>query len=208
MGAKSSRQGVVALFKLGKIPSCGNGANWEVDYWGLFAGQEFQLFLQAVNLLNVPGPTAVPQRNWYNFYANVKQIYRALPYHNFYHALSVIHYSAKLALECVALPHLSEGHRFALLVSALCHDVDRRGCNNAFEVVSRSELESHSAAKSFEIAFSNGPGTSSRNIFEKFDSETYTNVRQVIVAAILSTDMAFHGTHLKKLEAFESKNIG
>eukprot|EP00927_Polykrikos_kofoidii_P071724 TRINITY_DN6795_c0_g1_i1.p1 TRINITY_DN6795_c0_g1~~TRINITY_DN6795_c0_g1_i1.p1 ORF type:complete len:1023 (+),score=152.99 TRINITY_DN6795_c0_g1_i1:337-3069(+) len=218
VGPKSTRQDVVELFKLDEIPSWANITNWELDYWGLTVGQEFQLFLQALNLLDVPGSIAVPQINLHNFYTNVRNNYRALPYHNFHHALSVIHYSAKLALVGDMLPQLSGELRFALLVSALCHDVDHRGCNNAFEVVSRSELairyndnsplESHSAAKSFELAFSKGPGTSSCNIFGTFDSETYTTVRHIIISAILSTDMKCHGTHLKKLQTLESASIG
>eukprot|EP00927_Polykrikos_kofoidii_P071726 TRINITY_DN6795_c0_g2_i2.p1 TRINITY_DN6795_c0_g2~~TRINITY_DN6795_c0_g2_i2.p1 ORF type:complete len:1042 (+),score=207.31 TRINITY_DN6795_c0_g2_i2:471-3128(+) len=210
---KARREELSSLFKLDATPTWANITNWELDYWRLDSGQEFQLFLQAFNALDVPESIEVVQMNLHNFYTAIKKNHRPHPYHNFQHALAVIHYSTNLSIASTALKYLNGTLRFAMLISGLCHDVDHRGCNNAFEIMSRSELalryndysplESHAAARTFEIAFSKGTLTSSCNVFKTFDTQVFNTVRQIIVAAILSTDMKNHGKHMKKLQALQ-----
>jgi len=105
--------------------------------------------------------------------------------------------------------YLSKSDIFALLVGSLCHDVDHRGFNTSFEVITRSELalryndssplENHHCALTFELAFSNGDA----NIFKDMGKDFYEPMRKFMVAAIIGTDMKFHGDHVKKAQRFD-----
>ena len=70
-----------------------------------------------------------------------KKGYRNPPYHNWYHAVSVAHFSYLLFQNCQQLSQLSDIEVLALFFSCLCHDIDHRGTNNAFQVSSVSVRE-------------------------------------------------------------------
>merc|ERR1712048_543309 len=95
----------------------------------------------------------------------------------------------------------------ALGIGALCHDIGHRGRNTSFEIQTKSELamryndrsplENHHCAKAFEIALKT-PGDKC-NIFKKWNQESYSRVRRILVSIILGTDMALHGEHVQRL---------
>lgn len=66
----------------------------------------------------------------------VKKGYRDPPYHNWYHAISVAHFSYVLHHHCDLFSVLSEMEVLAIFISCLCHDIDHRGTNNAFQLSS------------------------------------------------------------------------
>lgn len=68
----------------------------------------------------------------------VRKGYRNPPYHNWYHGFSVAHFCYVLFKNCNKLSSLEDIEALALFVSCLCHDVDHRGTNNAFQVSSVS----------------------------------------------------------------------
>eukprot|EP00731_Ephydatia_muelleri_P031041 Em0022g555a len=137
------------------------------------------------------------------FIIMVKKGYRDPPYHNWMHAFSVAHFL--FALYCCSnkLSCLDDLEVLALFVSCLCHDIDHRGTNNAFQVCSKSPLaalytsegsvmERHHLAQTLCIL--NSPGC---NIFENFSDSDYKRIVGTIQNNILDTDIA---THLKKLK--------
>ncbi len=71
----------------------------------------------------------------------VKKGYRDTPYHNWQHALSVAHFCYTLYCQCDNLSFLSDLEIIALFISCLCHDIDHRGTNNAFQVSSVSIID-------------------------------------------------------------------
>ena len=75
----------------------------------------------------------------------VKKGYRDPPYHNWFHALSVTHFCYLMHCHCDLYSVLSELEVFALFVSCLCHDIDHRGTNNAFQLSSVRRLLSGGA---------------------------------------------------------------
>jgi len=133
--------------------------------------------------------------------------YRQVPYHNFQHAISVVHYCYKLFHAAGMTDHMEAADMFACIIGGLCHDCDHRGFNNHFEVMTRSELalryndssplENHHCAMSFEIA-----RDSTCNIFQRFSSDAYMTVRKRMIAGILSTDMKHHGDHIRLISSF------
>ncbi len=92
---------------------------------------------------------------------------------------------------------LTEMDLLALLVAAICHDVDHPGLNNNFQINDSthlallyndlSVLENHHASRSFYLM--NSP---ENNLFANFDESSYREIRRMIISAILATDMAYH----------------
>ncbi|RQM23385.1 hypothetical protein B5M09_003132 [Aphanomyces astaci] len=139
-----------------------------------------------------------------SFVASVAQHYRANSYHNFYHAFQVLH-SAHIQLKVHMRKLLTGLDIFALMIAALCHDVDHPGNNNDFEVKCVSSialthnddavLERHHCRVTFLIL-----NTPSTNILEKVAPDAFRSIRRTIIRCIMATDMANHFTQCKALE--------
>ncbi|PSN49010.1 cGMP-specific 3', partial [Blattella germanica] len=90
-----------------------------------------------------------------------------------------------------------------LLVACLCHDLDHRGTNNAFQTKTESPLailyttstmEHHHFDQCVMILNSEG-----NNIFQSLSTEDYRNVMKTVECAIISTDLAMY---FKKKDSF------
>lgn len=94
---------------------------------------------------------------------------------------------------------------FALIVSALCHDLEHPGVNNPFLVSSRSDLatlyndrsvlENHHCCRAFQLMLH-----SEIQLLSGFTSQDYVAFRAVVLSNILATDMARHGEYTTKLK--------
>jgi len=185
--------------------------HWKIDYWSLTAPEEFHLLWQALELCEIFPALSVERGTLYQYFLGVKRGYRPNPYHNFKHALSTIHYSVKLLEATELIGFLPVSNAFALIIGALVHDVDHRGRNNAFELITKSELairyndlsplENHHCAKAFELSLFSKDGE--RNIFKDLSEEDYVAVRTGIVRAVLATDMKNHGYQCKQMQDFQ-----
>lgn len=122
---------------------------------------------------------------------------RKNPFHNFLHCFTVMHSVYMLLVSTPAKSCFTPSDILALLIGALCHDVDHTGRGNAFEINKgthlallyhdKSVLEQHHAAVAFFTM-----QRSDCNIFGNIDPDTRKRVRQLMIAAILDTDMASH----------------
>lgn len=92
---------------------------------------------------------------------------------------------------------------FGLLVACLCHDLDHRGTNNAFQtktdsplaiLYSTSTMEHHHFDQCVMILNSEG-----NNIFQALSPDDYRKVMKIVETAILSTDLAMY---FKKRNSF------
>eukprot|EP00439_Symbiodinium_sp_Y106_P041405 s1229_g5.t1 len=187
-------------------------SQWEIDYWVLTSHEQFVLLVTAIRQLDIFDHLSIDDGVLMRFFQAVKNTYRSVPFHNFHHAMSTTHYASKMAKAPVVADlsaYLTYPELFALVIGALCHDLDHRGYNNAFEIMTRSELalryndssplENHHCARAFETAL-NGVDC---NIFEDLGPEVYNLVRKRMVAGILATDMKHHGEHVGILKEFE-----
>ncbi|XP_059611325.1 cGMP-specific 3',5'-cyclic phosphodiesterase [Phlebotomus argentipes] len=134
---------------------------------------------------------------------SVRKNYRPVKYHNWRHALNV-------AQTMFAMMKTGKMERFmhdleilGLLVACLCHDLDHRGTNNAFQtktesplaiLYSTSTMEHHHFDQCVMILNSEG-----NNIFQALSPEDYRRVMKTVEAAILSTDLAMY---FKKRKSF------
>lgn len=133
------------------------------------------------------------------------------PYHNWAHAVDVTHGVFRMLNICSAERYLSSHERYALVVSAICHDIGHPGLNNPYLVETshefairyndRSPLENLHCAKLFEIV--SQPKTA---VFSQLDKNQYREARQVCIEAILHTDNTHHFGMVKELQMLYEMN--
>lgn len=153
----------------------------------------------------------------------VRSSYLENPYHSFTHGCDVVASTYRLLLQMRWTDWLSDADAYALLVSALCHDLGHPGKTNPFLVEmsdelalrynDKSPLENMHCARLFEIC--RDPKT---NVFKRFDKSGFKQVRSVCISAILCTDNALHFDLVKDIKRVyetssdlcneESKNAG
>jgi hypothetical protein len=134
-----------------------------------------------------------------------KDLYPDNPFHNFSHGIDVI-CSVERILELVnAAAFLSELEEYALLISALAHDLGHPGYNNGFlcevghelalKYNDRSPLENMHCSTLFGLV-----GKEETSIFSKLDRKQYKEMRAICVEVILHTDMMSHMAMVKELQ--------
>lgn len=136
-----------------------------------------------------------------NFLREIESGYHPNPYHNAMHAADVMQ-----VLHCIIyrgqLGHyMSDEDILGALCSAIIHDYDHPGLNNAFQTHAgtylallyndRSVLENHHCAQAFELMRS-----PQYNILSKVDSQQRKEIRETIISMVLSTDMSLHHRYI------------
>ncbi|XP_033349474.1 cGMP-dependent 3',5'-cyclic phosphodiesterase-like isoform X1 [Bombus vosnesenskii] len=142
------------------------------------------------------------------FILYVKKGYRDAPYHNWIHAFSVAHFGYLLIqnLNLINENYMTHLEALVFLVSCLCHDIDHRGTNNAFQTKRStvlaslyssegSVMERHHFAQTMCILNKEGC-----NIFENVNSEEYSEALDLLKNNILATDLACHFRTVGKQE--------
>ncbi|XP_055677108.1 cGMP-specific 3',5'-cyclic phosphodiesterase isoform X2 [Lutzomyia longipalpis] len=134
---------------------------------------------------------------------SVKKNYRPVKYHNWRHALNVAQTMFAMMKTGKMEQFMHDLEILGLLVACLCHDLDHRGTNNAFQtktesplaiLYSTSTMEHHHFDQCVMILNSEG-----NNIFQALSPDDYRRVMKVVEAAILSTDLAMY---FKKRKSF------
>ncbi|XP_049823253.1 cGMP-specific 3',5'-cyclic phosphodiesterase [Aethina tumida] len=127
---------------------------------------------------------------------SVKKNYRPVKYHNWRHALNVAQTMFAMFKTGKMERFMSDLEILGLLVACLCHDLDHRGTNNAFQtktesplaiLYSTSTMEHHHFDQCVMIL-----NTDSNNIFQALSPDDYRKVMRVVETAILSTDLAMY----------------
>ncbi|MBN3282435.1 PDE11 phosphodiesterase, partial [Polyodon spathula] len=127
----------------------------------------------------------------------VRKNYRTVAYHNWRHAFNVSQCMFLIITTDGFQEVLSDTEILALMVGCLCHDLDHRGTNNAFQAKSGSALaqlygtsatlEHHHFNHAVMILQSEG-----HNIFANLCSKEYSSMMQLLKQAILSTDLTLY----------------
>mmetsp|Transcript_24007 Transcript_24007/g.78106 ORF Transcript_24007/g.78106 Transcript_24007/m.78106 type:complete len:293 (-) Transcript_24007:292-1170(-) len=133
------------------------------------------------------------------------------PYHNWFHAFDVTQTVYCMSLTGETYKTLTDVEYFALIVSALCHDLEHPGVNNPFLVSSRSDLatlyndrsvlENHHCCRAFQLMLH-----SEIQLLSEFTNAQYIAFRAVVLNNILATDMARHGEYTTKLKRLTDPN--
>ncbi|KAM6967490.1 dual 3',5'-cyclic-AMP and -GMP phosphodiesterase 11A [Aplochiton taeniatus] len=127
----------------------------------------------------------------------VRKNYRTVAYHNWRHAFNVSQCMFVMITTAGFQDVLTDAETLALMVGCLCHDLDHRGTNNAFQAKigsalallygTSATLEHHHFNHAVMILQSEG-----HNIFANLCSKEYSSMMQLLKQAILSTDLTLH----------------
>ena len=133
---------------------------------------------------------------------------RSPPYHNWRHGFSVAHFAYLVLRNSSLLARglLTQLEAFALMISAMCHDLDHRGTNESYQISSNSVLaclyssegsvmERHHFAQSMCVL-----NTEGANILESLSKADYTRCLDLIRDNILATDIAHHLRAVPEME--------
>jgi hypothetical protein len=166
------------------------------------AGYIFRTVLRQINF-------EIDENFLSNFISLICDHYNSNHFHNFQHAVNVLHVSYLLLNETNLVNKLKPYIIFALLIAALSHDVDHPGNTNSYEINSLSKyakiyndisvLENHHCSLTFEILEFTG-------LLKPFKDEEFRDIRKTIISCILGTDMSKHGDCVSKLEGFDFEN--
>ena len=151
-----------------------------------------QLFLE----MNVLNKLEISLDLLYQWVLTVRKNYRDVIYHNWRHGLNVAQTMFCMLTTGNMEKHFSGNDCIYLMVASLCHDLDHRGTNNAFQVkvasplatlYSTSVMEHHHIDRSLMIL--NSPST---NIFQNLSTDEYKRALKLVEHAILSTDLVVY----------------
>mmetsp|Transcript_109893 Transcript_109893/g.211472 ORF Transcript_109893/g.211472 Transcript_109893/m.211472 type:complete len:414 (+) Transcript_109893:3-1244(+) len=139
------------------------------------------------------------------FVHTVEKTYYDNPFHNFAHAVDVVHMLGRLMRKIGSDEFLTELDQFALLIASVAHDLGHPGVNNGFlsetsdqlalQYNDRSPLENMHCSKLYNIV-----GEDECNVFSKMTKEQFKEVRKICIEAILHTDMMSHQAIVKDLQ--------
>ncbi|XP_054260068.1 cGMP-specific 3',5'-cyclic phosphodiesterase [Macrosteles quadrilineatus] len=127
---------------------------------------------------------------------SVKKNYRPVKYHNWRHALNVAQTMFAMLKTGKMERFMTDLEILGLLVACLCHDLDHRGTNNAFQtktesplaiLYSTSTMEHHHFDQCVMIL-----NSENNNIFQALSMQDYRYVMKVVENSILSTDLAMY----------------
>lgn len=166
---------------------------------------------------NLMSTFKIQPNTFHRFVVKVKENYLENPFHNFFHAFTVLHSSYMLMSIPKVFEIFNPQEIFAVLIAALCHDLGHRGYTNTFEINSLSDLsiryndksvlENHHTSLAFQLL-----QESDSNILSGVPKETFFYIRKIIIESILSTDMMKHfpliGSHTERFNQISEKPIG
>lgn len=132
----------------------------------------------------------------YRWLLSVKKNYRPVTYHNWRHAFNVAQTMFAMFTEGKLSAKMSRMECLSLLIGCLCHDLDHRGTNNAFQLKSDSPLAQLYSSSTMEhhhfdhcIMILNSEGN---QILNALNTAQYNEVISMLESAILSTDLALY----------------
>jgi hypothetical protein len=179
-----------------------NIGEWDFDCFELIEVTKdpaFEVGVYVFNVLGLSDRFAINNTVLRNFLTAVEHGYNRLNfYHNSIHAADVTASTVFLMQKGLSrCGNLVDLDAFALVVSALCHDIGHPGVNNAFLVATADDLalkyndhsclENMHVNKAFTIILNENC-----NILKCLTKADYQRFRKNMVSAILATDLQLH----------------
>ena len=175
----------------------------EAHHWNLYSFMmddidldEFELAMASVRMF-LESKVLTKYKVSYNvlcrWVLSVKKNYRPVIYHNWRHAFNVSQSIFAMLYTGQMIEQFDDLEVFGFLVACLCHDLDHRGQNNAFQVkiesaladlYSTSVMEHHHFNQCVMLLHTEG-----NNIFATMCSSDYRTVLCHVEHFILSTDL-------------------
>ncbi|CAD5122292.1 DgyrCDS10733 [Dimorphilus gyrociliatus] len=181
--------------------------NWQwEDAEIMFLLRQMYIDLGFLHTFNIEMSTL---QHWlYEIYKN----YNLVPFHNFKHCFMVAQMMYGLTWLIGLRNYVEDIDILILITSAICHDLNHPGYNNAYQINARTELalryndisplENHHCAVAFEIL-----ANPNFNIFRNLDKDVFKKIREGMIKCILATDMAKHSEILSSFKAAIEKGF-
>lgn len=176
--------------------------NFDAQRWDGIGHLRVVFYL--MNYFGVMKEQKVRNDTFLHFLDEISNSYNKVPYHNWRHAVDVTQFvSYQLALTGVH-KILTPLELFALLIAAICHDVNHDGFTNVYNekaetplgilFKNQSVMETHHCQVAIQVV-----SNDLCNIFSSFDSPKIKQVWTLIIALILTTDMGKHHSTLERI---------
>jgi len=144
----------------------------------------------------------IPAKKLSRFIQKAKRGYRSVPYHNWEHGFSVFHFSYAVLKNCEVTNSFKPLERLALLIAAMCHDLDHPGTNSRYQEETNSSLaqeyqadgsilERHHIEKTLNLL-----ENPKNNFVAQLPEDESFQFKKLIREIILATDLT---THFKTL---------
>ena len=188
--------------------------SWDFDIWKLEGEGLLVLTMHIARDFNFPKLFCFKTDIWCHFIWEVQRLMGLSinPYHNFRHVIDVAQSCSCVVKEFSASYCLNEFDTFALIVSAIIHDLEHPGTNNLYQVNAAtplamryndiSVLENHHCAKAFEL-FTH-PNC---DITHSFATDKKKFLRKTIIALVLNTDMTQHFSLRAELDELATRVV-
>ncbi|KAK9831398.1 hypothetical protein WJX81_001157 [Elliptochloris bilobata] len=148
----------------------------------------------------------------WTFVQEVRKAYREVPYHNFFHCVDVTHATYRFIALVGRAVGLSQAERLALMLAALCHDMEHPGVNNAYLVNVRHDLalvyNDASVLENRHLAAMYGllAGLPEADVLAALEPARWRELRRLVINAVIHTDMVHHFPMVSKIEVFYELN--
>ncbi|CAH1373880.1 hypothetical protein MTP99_015245 [Tenebrio molitor] len=178
-----------------KIPPDFYQFSWYINLNSFSQMPQYCLYM----ILQVVHVSEINVKNMMQFILSARKLYRTNPYHNFEHAFNVCH--CMHAILRRNLKKFSVIELKALIIAALCHDLDHGGFTNNFlqlinddlaQLYDESFLENHHFRVTMTIL-------NDCEIYSNLSENTYKIISKEIKEAILATDLALYFKFRAKL---------
>mmetsp|Transcript_22078 Transcript_22078/g.42913 ORF Transcript_22078/g.42913 Transcript_22078/m.42913 type:complete len:569 (+) Transcript_22078:93-1799(+) len=163
-------------------------------------GWHFMQYWQLITNLNVD-PQAM--QKWLRF---VQSQYNETEYHSLTHASDVLQAVFFMLTKAGVEKYLSELEIFALLVAVMVHDLGHDGMNNNFHKNAKTDRAlTHNDVSIQEnhhimTVFTHMHKNKDINILAGFDAAQTAEIRRIIIAVVLATDMSKHFVFMKDFQ--------
>jgi hypothetical protein len=180
--------------------------SWEFDVLQFSNDQLQEIVIDIFGVVNVFETFKVSKETFMSFTRDLAKLYISdNSYHNFKHGCDVLHAVYRLLLSSNFHRACTPLEMYSILVASIAHDVGHPGVNNIFLIKTRhkfalkhndkSPLENMHCTVLYGIL-----GKNESNIFSGFTDNQWRESRNIVITAILGTDMAHHGEQIKKVK--------
>mmetsp|Transcript_32529 Transcript_32529/g.62490 ORF Transcript_32529/g.62490 Transcript_32529/m.62490 type:complete len:1018 (+) Transcript_32529:392-3445(+) len=180
---------------------------WDFDTFALSRAEMYLCVYYMFDQLGVLD--MVPMDCFWIFLKEVDSLYHDNPYHNFNHCVDVAQTLFRILMHVDERMAFTSVEKFAMLVGAICHDLDHPGVSNAFLVSTRDDLameyndssvlENRHVSALYNLVQNNPKA----NIFKIVEEEgNWKDVRKIVISIILHTDMMHHFQMVSQLDVF------
>ncbi|KAK9812543.1 hypothetical protein WJX73_007635 [Symbiochloris irregularis] len=168
---------------------------WDVDFLALSGDEMVDFIFKCFVSSGVIDHFALKEDQLWAFIREVRAHHRDNPYHNLSHTSSVLQAAYLIMRAIEAVDILPKPAILAVLIAALCHDLDHDGHTNSFHVAAGTEwarqyndicvMEMHHCTMGFALLHKS-------QLLQHLDTSVQKDIRRMVIAAVMASDIGQH----------------